>query len=290
MLVQFKQEPLLCLSANFYFRVFVRIHDNRGDSKVTAATTSLVFYSHDSGSFWLQPFGQLQQKGTSRSVKNATLDIPYKSDPWTDGKLKIGGPVYSGPLHNKKFCQKLMELLPTMPYITTNARIEATLNTCMQEIESPFYYSIDALCGIVRASCPSRAMVVTILTRLNYETSLTHCKPGMLKTNAPPEVIWDIIRTWYFNEGKTLPEDDPKARAILSAKNTVDIKLEVDENIKKQLKIDKKRCKYYENPEKNFGPKAAAGKKTKKSEKPENVENEKSCHHGKKEKKTESEL
>lgn len=70
-------------------------------------------------------FHQLQQKGTSRSVKNATLDIPYKSDPWTDGKLKIGGPVYSGPLHNKKFCQKLMELLPTMPYITINPRIRS---------------------------------------------------------------------------------------------------------------------------------------------------------------------
>lgn len=264
-------EPLLSLSANFYFRVFVRIRDKGGDSKVTAASTSLVFYSPDSGAFWLQPFGQLQKKGTSRSVKNATLDIPSNKDPWTGGKLKIGGPIYSGQLHNKEFCQKLMELLPTMPYITTNDRIKATLYTCMQEIDSPLYYSIDDLCGIVRASCPSRAMVVTNLTRLGYKSSLSHCKPGMLKTNAPPEVIWDIIRTWYFNEGKKLPENDPKARAILAAENTTEIKIEVDENIKKQLRLDKTRCKFYENPEKNFGPKAAAGKK-KKTPQPEQAE------------------
>ena len=257
-------EPLLSLSANFYFRVFVRIHDKRGDSKITGASTSLVFYSHDSGSFWLQPMGVLQQKNKSRSVKNATLDIPYLKDPYTGGRLKIAGPVYNGPLHNKDFCRRLMELRPTMPYITTEARIDAVLYTCIQEIDAPFYYSIDALCGIVRASCPSRAMVVTILKKLGYETSLTHCSPGRLKTNAPPEVIWDIIRTWYFNEGKTLPDDDPKIRAILEAKNSTEIKLEIDENVKKQLKIDKKRCKFLGNPSKNFGPKPAAGKNKKK--------------------------
>lgn len=262
-------EPLMSLAVNFYFRVFVRIHDNKGDSKVTASTTSMVFYSPDSGAFWLQPMGILQQKGTSRSVKNASLTIPYLTDPWTGGKLKIGGPIYSGPLHNRSFCNKLMDLLPTMRYVTTKPRITALLNTCLQEIEAPLYYSTDSLCGIVRASCPSRALYVTVLSRLGYECSLTHCKPGMLKTTAPPEVIWDIIRTWYFNEGKTLPpengtEDDRKARAILSAKNTVEIKLEIDENIKKQIRADKQRCKYYENPTKNFGPKPAAGKKTKK--------------------------
>ncbi|OHT01807.1 N2,N2-dimethylguanosine tRNA methyltransferase family protein [Tritrichomonas foetus] len=256
-------EPLLSLSANFYFRVFVKIHDNKGDSKVTAASTSLIFYSPDSGSFWLQPMGLLQKKGTSRSVKNTTLNIPYLNDPWTGGKLKIGGPIYSGPLHNKDFCQKLMLALPTMRYVKTNSRIEATLNTCMQEIEAPLYYCIDALCGIVKASCPSRALVVTVLTRLGYQCSLTHCKAGMLKTDAPPEVIWDIIRTWYFNEGKKLPENDPKARAILEGNMTTEIKLEIDENIKKQIKLDKKRCKFYENPTKNFGPKSAAGKKKK---------------------------
>ena len=265
-------EPLLSLSANFYFRVFVRIHDNRGNSKITAASTSLIFYSPDSSAFWLQPMGLLQQKGTSRSVKNITLNIPYLNDPWTGGKLKIGGPVYSGNLHNKQFCQKLMELLPTMRYITTNSRIEATLNTCMQEIDAPLYYCIDAMCGIVKASCPSRALVVTVLTRLGYKCSLTHCKAGMLKTTAPPEVLWDIIRTWYFNEGKKLPEGDQKARAILAAQNTVEIKLEIDENIKKQIRLDKKRCKYYENPTKNFGPKAAAGKKKKPNKEPKKQE------------------
>lgn len=256
-------EPLISLSKNFYFRVFVRIWDKKGDSKVTAANTSLCFYSNDTASFWLQPMGVLQvaKDGTSRSIKHSTLDIPSINDPLTGGKLQIAGPIYTGPLHNKEFCQKLMDNLPTMQYVRQFApNIEATLNTCIREIESPLYYSIDNMCSLVRASCPSRAVVVSALSRLGFKCSLTHCKAGMLKTNAPPEAIWDVIRSWYFNEGKKLPEN-PKARSILSAKNRYEINLEVDPEIKKKLLDEKRICKFYENPSKGFGPKSAAGKK-----------------------------
>ena len=252
-------EPLLSLKANFYFRVFVRIWDHRGDSKVTASEQGLCFFSPDSGSFWLQPMGTCHQKDTSRSIKNASLDIPYLKDPWTGCNLKIGGPVYLGPLHNVTFCEKLMSLLPKMRYITTSPRIQATLYACMAELTTPFYYSIDSLCGLVKSPCPPRAMIVTALKKHGYECSLSHCNPGMLKTTAPPEVIWDFIRTFYLAEKKKLPED-PKARKILGAPNTVEISLEIDEDIKYQLLQDKKRCKFYETP-KGFGPKAAAKSK-----------------------------
>lgn len=253
-------EPLLSLSANFYFRVFVRVTDKRQNSKITASTTSICFYSPDSSAFWLQPLGSLHTNKGNKNIKNGQLNIPYLTDPWTGCKLQIGGPIYTGPLHDKEFINQLLELLPTMTFITTTPRIKATLYTCQAEIDAPLYYYIDSMCGIVRSSCPPRAAYVSALRRLGYECSITHCEKGRLKTNAPPEVLWDFVRTWYFNEGKKLPPGDGVATKILSAPNTTEISLEIDEEVAQELHFEKKRCKFYDNPTKNFGPKSAAKK------------------------------
>jgi tRNA (guanine26-N2/guanine27-N2)-dimethyltransferase len=144
-----------------------------------------------------------------------------------------------------------------MGHITTGARIIATINACMTEIAAPLYYNIATLCGIVKSSCPPRAMVITALRRLGYECSLTHCKPGLLKTTAPPEVLWDFVRTYCKANKHGSVETDQRALAILNADNTKEIALEIDENVKLEILRDKERCKYYKNPTKGFGPKAA---------------------------------
>jgi tRNA (guanine26-N2/guanine27-N2)-dimethyltransferase len=101
-------------------------------------------------------------------------------------------------------------------------------------------------------------MYVSALRRLGYHCSLSHVKAGLLKTDAPPEVVWDFVRAHYFAEGKKMPTDNPKAAAILGGPSTVEISLEIDDDVKEELRLDKARCKYYENPTKNYGPKAAA--------------------------------
>jgi len=254
-------EPLLSMRVDFYFRVFVRIHDKPIDVKPNSANTSLCFYSIDTGSFWLQPMGTYTRKGSNGVAKPTELHIPYTKDPYTNGPLKIGGPVYSGPLHSKAFIQKIIDVLPQMSYLQTLPRIMAVLNTCMSEIDAPFYYDIGALCGIVKSSCPPRAMIVSAIEKLGFQCSLTHAKPGMLKTSAPSYVLWDFIRKWYFEEGKKMPENDEKAKLILSADPQCQIELFTDPIVEERLKREKKICKFYHNPEPNFGPKAAAKKK-----------------------------
>jgi tRNA (guanine26-N2/guanine27-N2)-dimethyltransferase len=254
-------EPLICLSANFYFRIFVRIHDKPLQTKRTSSFTDIVLFSQDTSSFWLQPLGSCTIKGSNAVVRPAVVgDIPSR-DPYTDSALKLGGPVYAGPLHNKDFIERVLEKVPYMKYIHTQPRIEGVLNTCLSEIEAPFYYDLSALAGIIKSSCPSRDVVVSALERIGFQCSLSHCRPGVLKTDAPSEAVWDCMRAWYFKEGKKLPEQEGIAKKILAHEPKYEVNLEVDEEVSKRLKKEKKICRFYENPEANFGPKPAANKK-----------------------------
>lgn len=258
-------EPLISLAANFYFRVFVRVHSKSNETKLLAYHNAMILFSQETRLFWLQPLGRDMTKDTNISVKPAQITVPSFKDPYTGGPLQLGGPIYTGPIHNKEFVQKLLDLLPTMKFFNTTQRIQAVLNSCIRELDIPFYYDISVFTGIIHSSTPSREIVVSILEKMGYKTSGTHCKPGMLKTDAPGEVLWDILRRWYFeNDKKKLP-DAGTARRILEIKkdDEFDMMFEPDPEVKERLRQEKKLCKFYMNPEKNFGPKAAAKKQKK---------------------------
>ena len=256
-------EPMLCLAANFYFRVFVRVWDKSPND--IGLTNALVFYSTDTRLFWLQPIARETVKGKERHVKPATVTVPGFNDPYTGNPCTVGGPVYTGPIQNKEFIQKLLDNMPKMKFITTNARIEAVLNCCIRELDAPFYYDISSLTGVIKSATPSIPILVTMLEKLGYHTSLTHTKPGMLKTDAPGELMYDILRKWYFHTGKKMPEQPGVQLSVLQAKGReIDLEFEEDPEVKERIKKEKEICKYYLNPEKNYGPKPAAKPKGKK--------------------------
>ena len=257
-------EPLLSLAANFYFRVFVRVWDDSPND--IAETNSLFFYSPDTHYYYLQPIGKKVVRNGNASVRQAPVTVPGFTDPYTGTPMQIGGPLYTGPIQNKDFIKKLLDNIPKMKYFATIPRIEATLNSCIREIDAPFYHDLSIYTSILRCRTPSRELVVSVLEKMGYKTSGTHAKPGMIKTDASPEIIWNILRTWYGTTGKTIPEEESVARSVLIAPGSIDVPLDVDPDVKERLKLEKEICKYYSNPEKNFGPKPAAkSKKTKKS-------------------------
>ena len=254
-------EPLLCFSANLYFRLFVRIYDKPGLSQKTSELTDIVLYSPTTECFWLQPIGEVIKKGESFSVIPATISLKYTTDPYTGTPLKICGPVYCGPLHNKEFIKKVINKIPQMTHIHTVSRMNAVLNTCFSEIGYPFYYDISNISNIIKSSNPPRALVISEIERHGYQTSLSHCKQNVIKTNAPNELIIDIMKQFYIQEKKNLPEDQTSvAYQILSSPFHFDIQLNINEEVEIRLRKEKQICKFYENPASNFGPKPATKK------------------------------
>ena len=147
-------------------------------------------------------------------------------------RLHLSGPMWAGPLHNPYFVQKMLEKLPSLDktiYGTVD-RVEGMLTLALEEeltlqpfrkdgatsppaqngaapdpriiprLETnksdtaPFFFMPTYLAKIVHCATPSEDAVRGAILGLGYKVSRSHCKAGSIKTNAPWDVIWEIIR------------------------------------------------------------------------------------------------
>ena len=255
-------EPLICFSANYFFRLFVRIRDKPSLSQQTSEQTSIVLYSPTTECFWLQKLGEVVKKGESFTVVPSTVSLQFTTDPYTGEPLKVCGPIYNGPLHNKEFIKKVLQKIPQMKFVHTIPRMEAVLNTCLSELEFPFYYEISSMCNIIKSSTPPRALIISEIERHGFQTSLSHCKSNVIKTNAPNDLLWDILKKHFLNE-KPLPEDKESVQyKILSTPFKYEIDLSIDHEVEMRLRKEKQICRFFESPASSFGPRPASRKQS----------------------------
>ncbi|KAG8626520.1 hypothetical protein KVT40_005465 [Elsinoe batatas] len=60
----------------------------------------------------------------------------------------------------------------------------------------PFYFQPSALSSVLKCSAPPEAAICGALRKMGYVATRTHAKPGMIKTQAPWDVVWDVMRGW----------------------------------------------------------------------------------------------
>jgi tRNA (guanine26-N2/guanine27-N2)-dimethyltransferase len=56
--------------------------------------------------------------------------------------------------------------------------------------------SLHELCKSVRATPPKSTVFRSALLNAGYRVSGSHANPLAVKTDAPPEVVWDVLRCW----------------------------------------------------------------------------------------------
>lgn len=115
---------------------------------------------------------------------------------------------------------------------------------------------------------PSKSEIIAGFRSLNYPLCQTYYDSNLWKTTAPPEVIYDIFKSWKklkTEQGdgymKNVNEGTP-AHTILSREISVNPNFDV-EQVKQSVKNQKLLRKYFTPTEPNWGPKARAtgGKK-----------------------------
>lgn len=127
----------------------------------------------------------------------------------------------------------------------------------MQEVEAPLFYLPCDLSTIVRSSTPDFLTFASAFLNLGYKVSSSHCAAGSLKTDAPPEAIWDVLRHWVKRYPVKM-EKFPEGASGLKILN-VEPSREVDFTYNPLANTPSRRVKlvrYQMNPEKNWGPKA----------------------------------
>ena len=263
--------PILSVGMDFYVRVFVEVWNDKAGVQDLSLNIGNVYQSTRCPTFIVQPHGQMGgKKGNVYQSRRLSPGVC----PETGAVFKVGGPLWLGPLHDKKVVTTALERLGNKKAVTTNAsrldiqllatreRLRGLLTSVSEEIETPLYYQLGDLCRALHCTSPKLQDVMAALHNAGYQVSGYHKEPTAIKTNAPSSVVWDIMRAWVqknpIQNNKKEPDPESAAEKILSVPPT----LEVDFTIPKSFRQKQKVSRFPMNPEKYWGPKRKASGKT----------------------------
>lgn len=287
-------EPVLSLSIDYYFRVFVRVSTSPLQVKQLAAQTMLTYHCVGCGQQIDQRLGRVTEKH-HQTPRIAT--IPGENCQFCDRVFHLAGPYWGGALHNPSFVDAVLEInREASPEIyKTRERIKGMLTLAKNELpDVPFYFNLNQLCSLLKAPPLAIDDFAKAVGNLGYRISLTHAKKNCVKTDAPWEKVLGIGAAWLKISNENLLQatkqkleketEELKKEKLQEKMNKLSENLEVSTNLTQgmvghrlletvpRIEIDMKvvnaesekiaklrkvkMVRYQENPTKNWGPKS----------------------------------
>ncbi|KAM6149047.1 tRNA (guanine(26)-N(2))-dimethyltransferase [Erethizon dorsatum] len=219
--------PLLSISADFYVRVFVRVFTGQAHVKASASKQALVFQCVGCGAFHLQRLGKVATASGGRVKFSAACGPPVAPECEHCGQRhQLGGPIWAEPIHDLDFVGRILEAVSANPCrFHTSERIQGVLSVVTevglgrareeapslpvpsivnprtsvstQELpDVPLYYTLDQLSSTVHCNTPGLLQLRSALLHAGFRVSLSHACRNAVKTDAPAEALWDIMRCW----------------------------------------------------------------------------------------------
>lgn len=207
----------------------------------------------------------------------------------TGASYKLGGPLWTGPLHDLDVVNNAIIRLekaetnngvnPTGGTPVNPLQMAKTLHGLLVSVSEelpdvPLYHSLPAICSTVNSTTIPMKLFQAALVNAGYRVSAYHKEPGAVKTNAPNKVVWDVVRAWCKEHppqpkkvskrhqkgeelGSSAPPKHPHSDVASLILNK-EIKTVIDFTIPESFARRKKAVRYALNPEANWGPKKAA--------------------------------
>ncbi|XP_052805195.1 tRNA (guanine(26)-N(2))-dimethyltransferase-like isoform X1 [Mya arenaria] len=253
--------PLISLSIDFYFRIFVKVYSGQKKAKFSATHTGMVYQCSGCGAFKTQNLAEATPAKGDNFKFSATKGPPVAEKCEHCGsRHQMGGPLYLGPLHDKDFIHRVIgRVVSEGEGFRTGKRLEGMLSTAQEELDTPLYYEADGLYQTVKCQPMPMNTFRSALLNAGYEVSYSHACKNSVKTNAPNSMIWDIMRAWV-NQLELKPKRNVPGTAgfkILSEKPSVEVDFTEHPGA-----IPKSRSqnliRWQVNPERNWGPKPRA--------------------------------
>ncbi|KAA3474654.1 putative tRNA (guanine(26)-N(2))-dimethyltransferase 2 [Gossypium australe] len=253
--------PVLSVQMDFYVRVFVRVYTSASAMKNTPLKLSYVYQCIGCDSFHLQPIGRTVSKNTSvRYLPGFAPVVPQECSD-CGKKFNMGGPIWSAPIHDQDWVTSILADVKSMKNCyPAYERISAVLTTISEELpDVPLFLSLHNLCATLKCTSPSAVIFRSAVINAGYQISGTHVNPLGLKSDAPMDVIWDIMRCWVKNHPvKAQPADQPGS--VILAKEPV-LQANFARAVASLSKAQaKKVARFLPNPERHWGPKLRAGR------------------------------
>jgi tRNA (guanine26-N2/guanine27-N2)-dimethyltransferase len=250
--------PLVCISIDFYVRLFVRIFDSAARAKYQASKTGIVHQCVQCESFFVQPLGDASGEGNSK-FKPPRVVTPGSECPECSNRIKLGGPFYIGSLYDQDFVNSCLEVCNSdeasllLPGVTSWKKVRGLLTAISEEHgDLVLHYRLPQLCkGLKLEPVPLKQFRGT-LAALGYRVSHFHREPEAIKTDAPNHVVYDLMRLW----AKERPPKNTPLPGLLSKEISLkrDLQWVTEEEVARSSKVPR----FLPNPEANWGPKARA--------------------------------
>ena len=249
--------PVLSVSADFYIRVFVKIHTSQAACKQNTSKVGLVYQCNGCESLTIQPLGTMEQPNKHKLPKVPTVDQCCANCGF---KHHMGGPIWTGPLHDKDLVQKIITEIENdensyLRNLTTVRRISGVLNVIYEELDVPLYYQLDRLMSIVKCTVLPMVKFRSAILNAGWKVSLSHANKNSVKTDAPNHVIWSIVKAWE-KENPTKKEKLDKnaaALAILNSESAITVSFEKHPHAVPKSQ-SKKLLRFQLNPSAHWGP------------------------------------
>ncbi len=101
--------------------------------------------------------------------------------------MAIGGQLWTGPLHDKEFVRKMLELGP-------NRQCTKLLEAAEEEIsEIPYYFRADEISAKLKTNPHSVHRVIEKLRAAGFVGSKASLNTGAFKTDARIDTILDVL-------------------------------------------------------------------------------------------------
>lgn len=249
---------LAAFSIDFYFRVFVQVVDHPKGALNSIVTTGSVYQCINCEYHRIQPLSRLE----GCNQKSARLVISQTTCTQCDSPLSIGGPMYLGPLMDETFVDNCLVVLEDeqdkFPGITSWAKIRGLLFGLKSElIDVPLFYTVPGLTSSVKISPPKLKVFAFYLRALGYRVGGSHRTPNSIKTDAPGEVVFDLLRL-YCEAHPSRNQLKPKLPQILEKPITVKIPQDIDIDWNRKIENEDRVPIYLPNPKPFWGPKPKA--------------------------------
>ena len=168
------------------------------------------------------------------------------------------GPIWAEPIHDQSFVSLLKKSLIEKDDLKTYRRLFGILTMIEEELpDIPLFHVTSSLSSIVSTGSPSIVDFRSALLNAGYRVSGSHACKSSIKTDAPPDFIWDIMRAWEklnpANKDKMQSQKNLPGLTILETESKHEISFELHPEADTESK--RKILRFQINPEKYWGPK-----------------------------------
>lgn len=232
---QFAILPLISLSVDFYVRVFVKVISSAQTAKKSIGSSSLVFQCSECPAYFIQEFGR-EHKGKDRwvgNVLNVDANCPHcargegvervvvkdeENKSGKGGQLLMQGPIYTGPLHDKEFVEKVLVLADQREF-KTKEKVRGVLYSIREELETPLGVNIGNLCKFFKVPAMSQKNLRSAMKSIGKTISQSHTNPLIYKTTATFDEVFNIFKHWKKLKASgryltNIPKDSPAYRIL----------------------------------------------------------------------------